>query len=92
MILEPAAIKLGYFCNISLEMDDSQISEVASGSNSIPRPMSGSSPSPHYAAPSPSASRPLSPGGKNVYFVFFSSIASILLSVKLPISFFECEF
>lgn len=47
----------------SLEMDDSQISDVVSGTNSTPRPMSGSSPSPHYAAPSPSASRPLSPGG-----------------------------
>lgn len=44
-------------------MDDSQINEVVSGGSCITRPVSVSSPSPLYAASSPSASRPLSPGG-----------------------------
>ena len=57
-----------HFLNISLEMDDSQINEVVCGVSAIPRPVYVSSPSPLYAAPSPSASRPLSPGGKCLKF------------------------
>ncbi|XKL64930.1 hypothetical protein PGB90_005016 [Kerria lacca] len=47
----------------SLEMDDSQITD--GGINSVTRLVSASSPS-HYATASPSASRPLSPGGINI--------------------------
>lgn len=73
LILSP--ITITNRLHFSLEMDDSQFSEVASGSNSTPRPISGSSPSPLYAAPSPSASRPLSPGGKLINLLVIVSPA-----------------
>lgn len=58
----------------SLEMDDSQIAEAGI------RPIPVSSPSPHYAAPSPSASRPLSPGGEYIYTIRYCSILQHTLS------------